>query len=740
MFIIHQKVNQVEGKKKGNNQSEINLVLLMDSNETRWMINPIDLFKNEKETTFSKYEDINLNEFDIFLSSNSADGAHDDDKENKKVYEDYNFPIDNQDILMTPIDIETNNNLYTYNNNSSNDNDKENESNNILINNKNDLGQENMSPAELMNPLIWDELLLDYVDSDPLPCVPIQDTANDSNNSNQATVILDNLNKMDQQLLEQQEQLNIEIQKQKKMNKLLEEKLKQTQLQQQQLRKILKEQQALSSVRFVLGDITQSSRLNNTPKKKIKEFNVSKSTNNSPIKKIQNTKLSFVNSLHSTSKNNNKSNNSNGNGINNSSPKRRQYRFKNNVSDNDSTKQKFQRIKDKNLKINFTTTLTPKDQDNFLTDSALSSPVRVSPNRSYIESPTREYLDMGSPVLGNDLRQNLDINTNLISLRPLADNVLNRSLTNNNFKESTLLDDLPTTFQDTPIRTKDYISPISILMPPSEDHHDTRSPSKSTIIKNSIPFVYSSQKELKKIPAISKSNKLNESFIHVNETPSSTPELRDSSKKLLSDLNGQLEQSEHQVKSVSPSKGPRKFTKLSRDELDRYVKELPDRLFECLYPNCGKFFKRRYNIRTHIQTHLEDRPYGCDFPGCNKAFVRNHDLIRHKKTHLKKKFVCACGKIYYREEQLFSHQNKMICIGGKQYYNVLTEQPSRSSNLLCKDVTTRSDSLASSNLPSSSESFNREDSNKENSYGTRLVFKMKCHSIDFPVNKDIDSI
>lgn len=730
----------------------------MDSNETRWIINPIDLFKNEKETTFNKYEDVNLSELDIFLSNHSDIGYHEGDKKKKEDEDNENciFSIANQNIPMTSIDIGTKNNLYTYSNNNNNnnssghDNDKENESNNIPLNNGHNSGQEVVGPSELINPLIWDEFLSNCVNSDSLPSAPINNADNDTNNSGQVSGILDNLNRMDQQLLEQQEQLNIEIQKQKKMNKLLEEKLKQTQLQQQQLRKILKEQQALNSVRFVLGDITQSSRLNNTPKKKLKEFNISKSTNNSPIKKTQNTKLSFINSLHSTSKNNNKKNDNNSTNINNGSPKRRQYRFKNNVPDNDSTKQKFQRIKDKNLKINFITTLTPRDQDNFITDSALSSPIRASPNRSFVESPSREYLENGSPVLGVDLRKTLDINRNSFSLQSLTNDILNRSPINNNvtnynnnnknnnYKECNLLDNLPTTFQDTPLRTKDYISPIDILMPPSEVSHDTRSPSKPTLIQNSMPLVYPSQEELKKIPEIPKFDELQENFTNVNKLSPSNLELKGSSMESLPAFNGQLELSECQIKPVSPSRGSRKCTKLSRDDLDRYVKELPDRLFECLYPNCGKFFKRRYNIRTHIQTHLEDRPYSCDFPGCNKAFVRNHDLIRHKKTHLKKKFVCPCGRVYYKEDQLHSHQSKMICIGGKQYYNIITEQPPGVVSPVRRDATVESDSLASSNLLSSSESYIEEDSNKENSYGTNLVFKMKRYAIEFPVNKDVN--
>lgn len=134
---------------------------------------------------------------------------------------------------------------------------------------------------------------------------------------------------------------------------------------------------------------------------------------------------------------------------------------------------------------------------------------------------------------------------------------------------------------------------------------------------------------------------------------------------------------QYDTSNLSPLKITRKPTTLPRGSIDKYVKELPDKLFECQYHECGKIFKRRYNIRSHIQTHLEDRPYVCDFEGCDKAFVRNHDLVRHKKSHAEKCYACPCGKKFNREDALIVHRSRLICSGGKKYENVVIKKSPR---------------------------------------------------------------
>ena len=78
-------------------------------------------------------------------------------------------------------------------------------------------------------------------------------------------------------------------------------------------------------------------------------------------------------------------------------------------------------------------------------------------------------------------------------------------------------------------------------------------------------------------------------------------------------------------------------------------------------------FTRRYNVRSHIQTHLSDRPFGCQF--CPKRFVRQHDLNRHVKGHIEARYSkCPCGKEFARLDALRKHQDRNICVGGIKCY------------------------------------------------------------------------
>lgn len=106
-------------------------------------------------------------------------------------------------------------------------------------------------------------------------------------------------------------------------------------------------------------------------------------------------------------------------------------------------------------------------------------------------------------------------------------------------------------------------------------------------------------------------------------------------------------------------------TGISSEEVLSYIQEDPSNSkapFTCAYPECGKLFGRRENIRSHVQTHLNDRQYRCVH--CSKRFVRQHDLKRHSKIHTKEKpYQCACGNGFARQDALTRHRQRGICTG-----------------------------------------------------------------------------
>ncbi|XP_041082648.1 zinc finger protein 574 [Polyodon spathula] len=73
-------------------------------------------------------------------------------------------------------------------------------------------------------------------------------------------------------------------------------------------------------------------------------------------------------------------------------------------------------------------------------------------------------------------------------------------------------------------------------------------------------------------------------------------------------------------------------------------------------PHCGKTFRRRYHLRTHLVTHTGEKRYGCE--ACGKAFSCQSNLARHRVTHTgRKPYSCQqCGKTFTQSGTLKQHR------------------------------------------------------------------------------------
>ncbi|SMN21087.1 similar to Saccharomyces cerevisiae YDR146C SWI5 Transcription factor that activates transcription of genes expressed at the M/G1 phase boundary and in G1 phase [Maudiozyma saulgeensis] len=528
------------------------------------------------------------------------------------------------------------------------------ERNNVYNNNNNNNNNNSSNTNNGIDTLNWDTLLSD---SNAL--------SNDLLWNENNMIDLDKQQFNNGKMSYRQSNLEEALRKQEEKNHKLEEQLAKTQMENQRLtsKQSKTKMKGSQTVRAMLGDITSSSRLNSTPSRKlktsIKQRGGNNMINNENFNILgKNLKPTFQQPVFLE-------NTSSSAASMNGSPKRRQNRSKSSIS----------RDREHIMRVNFQKAPSPQ---NLISNNELKfeSPSRPIANP---ESPYRaDFLSnkgLQSPVIGLGIRSNDSRRGSMVT----SDNFKFRDSSNEIRKSPSTSPIRPIakfSFGETPSRRRKSVADVLLF----NDNDMSATPNLGPPQLNSSPMM-----SITASPVIESSNN---QFI-ISQRPS--PELNSN------ESNFELQSPGFEVPSSnntdisssimsSPQKITRKLTTLPRGSIDIYVKELPDKRFECMYPDCNKTFKRRYNIRSHIQTHLEDRPYVCDFEGCDKAFVRNHDLVRHKKSHMEKRYACPCGKKFNREDALIVHRSRLICIGGKKFENVVIKRSPRKRGRPRKDA------------------------------------------------------
>ncbi|KAF9947504.1 hypothetical protein BGZ72_010518 [Mortierella alpina] len=87
-------------------------------------------------------------------------------------------------------------------------------------------------------------------------------------------------------------------------------------------------------------------------------------------------------------------------------------------------------------------------------------------------------------------------------------------------------------------------------------------------------------------------------------------------------------------------------------------------------PTCTKPFPTRTQLKSHMAIHTDNFPFPCLYAGCDLHFKRKHDLRRHvdAKHALVKKYLCSggCGEGFGRRDQMVRHLRRGACGQGFQ--------------------------------------------------------------------------
>lgn len=91
------------------------------------------------------------------------------------------------------------------------------------------------------------------------------------------------------------------------------------------------------------------------------------------------------------------------------------------------------------------------------------------------------------------------------------------------------------------------------------------------------------------------------------------------------------------------------------------MQDFGSKSFVCQHNSCGKAFKVRKKLVSHMHLHLGTQPFRCGYPGCGKAFSEKANLDIHNRIHLDiRPFSCplGCGKSFRTKGNMQEHERR----------------------------------------------------------------------------------
>ncbi|XP_071315994.1 uncharacterized protein [Trachinotus anak] len=139
---------------------------------------------------------------------------------------------------------------------------------------------------------------------------------------------------------------------------------------------------------------------------------------------------------------------------------------------------------------------------------------------------------------------------------------------------------------------------------------------------------------------------------HIHLQPDVDEEVSDSSETEVSDDDDWKE-----------TRAPESGLKMNKVHVSDTGSDTDEETFSCF--ECGKRFRTKLALQSHVKIHTEVRPYGCDV--CGKRFKLQKLVKAHMTVHTEEKpFGCSfCGKRFKRQGDLTEHIR--IHTGGKPY-------------------------------------------------------------------------